>query len=271
MEKNTLLNQFNTRMTEFKQSTQHFEEERDMEDVRLLRVVIKKIRALLALTEYMSEKKFRKKHHWDLLKPVFGRAGKLRNIHVNREKSMQARPYCAKPYSMTLEEKEKKADKKLNLKIDNFSFDRLEELNSKATAVMEGYSEEEILSATDKYIAHKLEKVKRLRNETGSDKKLIKIRKHLQAIAELLKLKQDIKPDEEVKSLHQRIKRINDLLGDWHDLYRIMNSIGKHRQKKKARKYIDCLVELHEVFKIKAEEKRANVRKQLMQRLEMGM
>ncbi|MFW6224162.1 MAG: CHAD domain-containing protein, partial [Bacteroidota bacterium] len=170
MEENTLLKQFHTRMTEFKQSTQHFEEERDIEDVRLLRVVIKKLWALLTFTEQLTNKEFKKKQHWELLKPVFKRAGKLRDIHVNREKAMEKRPYCAKPYSVLLESREKKEERKLNLIIDDLDVNKLDELNNNLVNMLEKYTDDEILEAANQYVERKLTKVKKLRNEAGSDK-----------------------------------------------------------------------------------------------------
>ena len=202
----------------FKTYFDHTMERQGVEDVHQLRVFIKRIRAVLSLSEIFSGEVFNKKSHYELFSPLFRKAGFLREIHVNEALLYEARPGFLPLYRDYLSESKDSATADLLAEGANFNFSAFEVLNKPLLERMNTLSDGQVAKQSAAYLTGKLNKVGALLNLLNDNQKVHKMRIHLQNVRAALRLMHDLNPSVEIEKLQSDTELLTDLIGRWHDV-----------------------------------------------------
>lgn len=227
MAKNKLVQHFNDLHSDFLKFYKKTSKDQGVEDIHQLRVAIKKIRALLSLIELAGNGEFQKKEHFDLFKNLFRKAGKVREIQVNLSLIKKIDQRKSKLYVEYLIELQNHSMEELMNELLVFDLKKLKSLNAQMLSKANEISPEHLTEKSTPFISSKFQKIKKLRDKIKKDQKLHKIRIHLKAVVELVEY---LPYNKENKSLKKEIKRLNQLIGDWHDNIVLLNTINQYHK-----------------------------------------
>ncbi len=222
------------------QALQHLITEYDTHQVR---VQIKRMRSLLLLMEQAGEESFKKKKHFRLFKKLFATAGVLRECHINQALIEKQSDESAKMYSSYLSGVEDQAAKQLRDELGLFKLDKFHRLNEKLSNKLVNLDQTAILSNIRHFIDEKSTKIDCLLEEID-DKKLHKIRFHLKAVVEVYKIINSLITDAAIQQKELKLKEIEQLIGDWHDLHVLIGSVTTYHQKTIAAGLDDLIKQL---------------------------
>lgn len=223
MAKNKLIQHFDDLNSDFLKFYKKTIKDQGVEDIHQLRVAIKKLRALISLIELAGNGEFQKKEHFDFFKNIFRKAGKVREIQVNLSLIKKIDQKKSKLYVEYLIGLQNHSMEELMNELFVFDLKKLKILNAQMLSKANEISQDHLTEKSTAFISSKFQKIKKLRDQIKKDQKLHKIRIHLKAVVELVEY---LPFNKENKSLKKEIKQLNQLIGDWHDLSVLSDSIA---------------------------------------------
>lgn len=199
-----------------------------VEDIHQLRVSIKKLRAVWSLIEKINKDKFDKKNHFQIVKNLFKKAGYLREAQLNLAMlKNETSPYIGN-YIDFLNTIKQDNQILLSYQIEHFNFDEFNLINSDLKNYLLELSDMKILLKAELFINKVIKKTQKLHALLPNEEKLHDIRIYLKTVNEVLSIMLEIEEDKKIKKLHKNLKKLNEKIGDWHDLIVLQNSIKKY-------------------------------------------
>lgn len=212
---NALYLRFKEHRDNFEQNYTISKETAEKEAIHDLRVSVKKMRAIsLVLKKADVPKKIIKKTIKPL-KPVFKKAGNIREPQVFYELSVEVPDHTVEILN-DIKEQENKAIKKFHKEIGRFDLPVWIKSCTQVLSVINELSEEEIINSAESIISKKNNKIEKL--ISSPKKKYHKIRKQFKVNQEVLLILREIKKKPILTDQRDIVKDMGSLLGDWHDL-----------------------------------------------------
>lgn len=231
MKKNILNNHVFDHLESLEQNLSSYLVEQKPEYLHQLRLDIKKIRAVFTFASKIYKEKFKATS----LKPLFQKAGKIREIHINIE-LLKEDPDSPENLIPTLKEKE-------NILVQDF----IENASAFHLLVKDFHTQVSLPKKLPgkmkikKYFKKEQEKANKILRQTDSEglhEYRIRIKKILYAFKALPEeLQQKIELDKELIKKHQKE------LGQWHDTYAALEFYSNEDLSKEATEYISKLKE----------------------------
>ena len=213
----------------------------EMEDIHQLRVNIKKVRSVFNLIEILSPKDFKTQRD-DIFNAVFKKAGKIRELQINRNilNQYKINPSNTALYRQYENHQEKKSTKEFKKTVDDFNLSQLKKINEKIKLVGEKTNHKKIILKSYKFITGKAQKIKKLTSKVDNPEKVHKLRMHMKSIDAIAALLFQMEQNENLKKLLVSVKQAGDILGAWHDKEVLADSLEnfiEKRQKGTSKKF----------------------------------
>lgn len=215
--------------------------EPDFDEIHELRVALKKLRAAYHILEEFTEGKFDARKNYSSYKKLFKKAGKVREVQMNRNLMVNSRKAGKELelYLNFMKEKESrsyitflKAMRKLKEAGPEHSHNR----NGGLDKLM---SREQFVYKIKEIIKGRGQKIRKLNFRKATNEDIHKIRKDLKILASALKLYHKFKLDGSLKSRIGEIKQIEQALGNWHDEVVLKRSVEEFARKYAAGKVLN--------------------------------
>lgn len=190
----------------------------DMEDIHQLRVTIKKIRANLRMFMAANIAVNEVEQLLDILKPLFKKSGRLRELQVNEIVLERFAVYDVSRLSSMITTRMGKDGIKLEKAVQSFHWVEWETVNRRLLEHLEKAEVEALIRSLHSEIGQLWAKVANLCRRRQDGEWLHEVRIALKAVQELLVLGHYLSLSPEWISKKEGIKLLNQDLGDWHDL-----------------------------------------------------
>jgi CHAD domain-containing protein len=237
-----------------------------MKDIHRLRLNIKRMRALLMVSEAVSEGHFSKASHYQLLAPIFKSAGALREAQINSELIVQFDIEKVTPFLKHLKQIEKKSTSKLIASAKSFDRLTLDNLNTELIQKISHIPNRRIDEIADLKITDTIDSVHVLLQRSAYDN-LHNIRKYLKAAAEILLI---MDPTTKSDLLQSEIRGLNLKIGQWHDHVVLKNAFKSFIHKYPHAIEISYGKELLDNMENDTSEKAEQVRGLIIERLSVN-
>lgn len=214
---------FNKRWKLLQDHLLRFASSHDAEELHRLRVEIKKINALIGLTADVTGKK-EIKRHFEPVKKIFDRAGKIRsatiNLQLSKKYKITNRIFKNKQKSIINDESKKFLD----------SYGNYAKILKKAEQNMQNDFADLKKNSVLKFFKEQLKKINHL---LGSDKNGEKLHKARKKIKILLYLHGAIskKPADKLKINTNYLDDLQEKIGYWHDTVSVLEFLEAKKQK----------------------------------------
>lgn len=225
MKQGILIDRYNKLSESFALYFQKTLKDQGIEDVHQLRVTVKKLRAIWALMESVTDGNWTKEGHSSLISNLFSEAGELREAQINLVMIARFKVRYLIPYTEYLRTIQRNASQRLLIEMKAFDFNRFQVLNRELSEKMKDYPRDIILRQSISYVLKKTHKVYRIKDELPNDRRLHKIRIHLKAVAEILNIITKIEAKSGLKKYLNKVKSLNRQIGKWHDYVILIKSI----------------------------------------------
>lgn len=202
------------------------------ENIHLLRVDIKKLRAIFNLLELLFPTDFKSKSGYNPLKAIFKNAGKTREMQVNMTISghYKLNQQLRKEYNQFLKKQEEFFKRKLKKSIGNFEASELKAVKLKP--LCDKLSNTAINDLSKLVVTEKFHTIKWLLASGDNPVLIHKIRIQVKFVHAIITVFYKIHPNEEMKKLLTLTKEAGMILGNWHDKYILRSSLEKFMSKK---------------------------------------
>lgn len=195
----------------------------DADAIHDMRVAFKRIRAVYLLAEHIDHKAFSARSNEGKLRLLFRYSGRMRDTQVQQElilRVAEEHHTTCHEYIGHLQKLENKAIRKFRDFIS--TIDAGYELATgaeKARMLFQQSDPETIRTHLIRIVDELFEKASQLRSADQSDDNLHEIRRRLKQCHYLLSTFSSTDPDlPRLKTTLKRLDKINEMLGDWHDL-----------------------------------------------------
>ncbi len=236
-----LQDQIRVLIEQFKMRFDRLQKQLDMEDVHQLRVSIKKLRAFWALSGVIGglppmEKKLKKS-----VRRLFKQAGLVRECQVNIHMLAKYNRNYLKPFKQWLHTQNELAQSSLKIAIAQFDEKALIHFNENFLIALTRIPVHQIFGDSMSFIRQKFENVDKLKSASKDRLQLHEIRKELKALHAVLKVIHMLPVRTGLKKMDTKIDRLNDALGDWHDLEVLIHTLKQYPGQLMPEKSIDRL------------------------------
>jgi len=191
----------------------------DSRDIHRARLDIKKIFALYGLFEMLEPEVFKHQGGYKLLRPLYRRAGKIREIQVDYLLLTNPEPLgaCYNSFIAWLKEEERISVAKFFHLVKNFKESELTSTNKIIHKICSSSSIFKLRSKTLEFIKVKVAQIKYLQSEELGDKEIHKIRQNLKLMSTITTLVYSIRPGKQFDLIISAINKTEMMIGDWHD------------------------------------------------------
>lgn len=210
-----LLEQYQQQMLMFLHYAELVSSEHEIEAIHELRVSIKNLRACLTLFELCSKEIFNKHAHFDLLAPLFKKAGRIRETQINL--ILIDSVSSIQPFKNHLLKLCAKYSKRLAEEINHFDFKSLSALNETLSTTIQPLGIVHISSVTERFLREKWSDAIEVMQEKRNVKSLHELRCTLKVIREILVILGSVTHDKDIIAMHQQLKIMHGKIGEWHD------------------------------------------------------
>lgn len=217
MSNNRLISHYANLQHAFRHYLQRTRKYGGMEDIHQLRVNVKKMRAIWSLIQQSTEAQWQMTDHRSLTKPLFKRAGHVRDIQVSLSLIRRRKANYLLPFIAYLEAQQAAASAKLVDALPSFELARLDQLDEHLIQEMRQLSEDRVVQHANAFLQQERVKVKALTEQLPDLQKLHKIRIRLKAVGEVLRLLENLHSTTQQQELHRDVKQWNKTIGRWHD------------------------------------------------------
>jgi CHAD domain-containing protein len=196
------------------------------EAVHQFRVSVKRIQAIVKLLEHLAPDKFSFPRK-DRMHKLFNSAGRFREIQLH-EDFMRSHPLsesAGRSFQAYL--KRKKNSYKIAFITQQKAFKPTSLIKAclNSEKVCQSLSHRKTTSKIKRFILHEQNKVKLLSEKKWKTLRTHQIRRRLKALELVLILYDQIKSNAKLRAAIVRVKRINSLLGKWHDKIEIIKRL----------------------------------------------
>jgi CHAD domain-containing protein len=200
----------------------------DRDAIHDLRVEIKKLRALFYFLENAGLIKFSSPKAFLIIKPVFKKAGRIRESQLNLEmiKTYKLKSREISFYKIFLEKNIKKNEKIFLKKVNDFDRKILKKQKISVEKICQKFDNQNFMIIFSRIIKNNLKKIRKLTASVIADEKLHKIRMNLKHIDSMISLYLNWKPDDDVNNILLSIKEVEDIMGKWHDKFIFLESMN---------------------------------------------
>lgn len=196
-------------------------------DYHQLRLSLKRIKAYLKLVEFISKGSIQSKNIYNQFKPVFKSAGKVREGQINLKKlsdyKLGASAYSK--YTAFIRSSEKSHLKKLSVGIRLFDEVKAAQVNLQIKKILNGQRKKKFVTDCLKFLREKFVLIYKLKNVAGPHQLIHQIRIQLKSAGAVASILNEIDPKSIDQKFIKQIKKVESLIGDWHDLFVLKASI----------------------------------------------
>ncbi|WP_423128648.1 CHAD domain-containing protein [Gaoshiqia sp. Z1-71] len=243
------LNDMNKQFALFNRCLDRVQANAGVEDVHKLRVVARKLRTLLSVLDFSGITVGAKEEYQKLINRLFLFAGRVREAQVNELALSRRKADYLASYLNYLRGAQKRAIRFLQAEINAFDRCRLEQLGRTCLQGVQSVHNDGPVAAVSAYIAYKQEKICLLKQAVTDDRLLHKIRIQLKALSDGLILHRKVNGRDLAGVPTPAIKKINRIMGNWHDEVVLTNSLKlfvKRRTAQKNKAYLENLIDRKE-------------------------
>lgn len=244
----------------FKQAAEH----QEMENVHQLRLDIKKMRATLALMQFVSSEAFDLREYLNLFSKLFRRLGQVREAQINQELITKNDGAGESLLIAHFKQQQQLAEVALRQEMEAFDFLKLKRIHWSLLQTMRGISNQEVLKGAISHVFKKLMLVDAMKSQLDDPKKLHKARIQLKEVSEILGLINEIQKVPELEVIGIDIKTSTTMIGEWHD-HRILLDTLEHIGDLNSLSASDqSLPRLVQQIRLQNTEMRENIKKKLL-------
>jgi len=204
----------------------------DSRDIHRARLDVKKIIALFGLFELLDPAAFGQQPGYGLFRPLFRKAGKIREIQVNAALLAELDPRGADHplFQSWLREEEQVAVQQFLRSVKKFREQELKKTNKIVEKICFSGSKFNLRYKTEDFIKNKIKLIKKLQSGETGDREIHKIRQHLKTISTLTTLVYAIKPGRHLDLVISALNKTEMMIGDWHDRLVLIETVNRYRK-----------------------------------------
>jgi CHAD domain-containing protein len=186
-----------------------------------LRVGIKRLKALYQVLDPISEGRFDSKTNFAEVHELFKAVGQLREIQVLKALfsffAKDSDTETLKEFYELIQQNEDEESKSLNLALQQFNSNLINESLDAANAFLEEISGNEAAKQTQKLLKKRFKQIKELLPEKKDEELMHELRTKVKQACYILEILALMEPDKEFTAHPKRLKLAAELLGQWHD------------------------------------------------------
>lgn len=206
----------------------------DSRDIHRARLDVKKIFALYGLFEMVDPKTFRKRIGYEIFRPIYRKAGKIREIQVNYllldQEELSGQKY--ESFMLWLREEERAAVKQFLKAVKKFREYELDLLDKEIQKICSSSPVFKLRSKTEAFIRKKAGLVKQLLGNEPGNKEIHKIRQNLKTILTVTSIVNSVKPNNRLDQIISALNKTEMLIGEWHDRVVLKEAIEGYQSDK---------------------------------------
>ncbi len=201
-----------------------------MEGIHQLRVQVKRLRAILEVIELTSLGAFHKRKHFNHLRPLFKKAGVVRELQINLKLIKKLPKNQVRGFKKHLLKQLQSSKKTLRITTQKFDLKKLKKLNQQ---LYRKYIVFQNKKYTTEYLESKINAIHQIKNQKLTTHQLHQIRRLIKSIKEILKMHtSDLDPQDFNLSVDS-LQEIETDLGNWHDAVVLLEFMNKYNLKAK--------------------------------------
>ena len=262
MDDNKLARRYISQLVDFDRYLGKIREGQGIRDIHRLRVSIKKLRAIWRFQEKMMAGNWKKKAHADQLEKLFRTAGKLREIQVNVSLAEKCDEPGMSSFLEYLDERKNQLSRKLIQRMDELDAEKWERLNSRLMKNMNQLTDEFVRKESVRNLLDQNSQLMEMYAGSPDKPQLHKIRILFRDMQELLVISKGLHSAAAWKEAHHEIKKLNLIIGKWHDYDVLLNSLYSF-VRKYPEKAPSSLKRSIKALEMKQELRQAKVKKRL--------
>jgi len=226
----------------------------DEESVHDLRVIIKRLRAIVYLLEQSAEE-FKKEKHYEIFNDIFEKTGKLREIHVNQSILAIVDSSNKTELFKYLKKKEGKSIKKAVKAIDSFKINRVNTFSNNVQTRITGLNSSQFIRETYKIVKARLLEIKQVIEVDEKNIKLHRIRTQMNVLRAICDISNSIKQSDILERIIFELNAFHKDIGHWHDDEVFIKTCNKflNKHKTKNQNEIESVIQIVSERKISQE------------------
>lgn len=197
------------------------------ENVRRVRVGIKRLRSLFRLMQFVRPKQFKSQKHERVFRKLQKRAGRLRDYQTSLAmlSRLPLSPDLLKRYRRYLEKEEHRAQKRLKKALKTFDKKDLKKAGKLIRRLGVTVAPLKVIQRLRLFIDQETAAMEVLQLAEHSAENTHTLRKHLKAVIEVGTLLNQLTPDDELAQVLTRGKDVQLKLGRWHDRVTLLHHL----------------------------------------------
>lgn len=223
----------------------------DEEEIHQLRVETKYIRGILRLLEIISDKRFKRDDHFNLLRPLFQEAGKVRTIDVNLELLSTFESTYFNHFFNYMKKIKAINNNCFQKEINRFPTHTFKLLNDEAQKEMNVIEPDESINKSKNFISREFKIISKLIDSYPNEEEMHKIRKELKTVKSTFIVLYGLTKDSHFKEELNKIKMVENKIGNWHDRIIFLETIKCYLQKYPNSPNLIGLNTIHHQFEAK--------------------